>query len=107
MRNSYRSQRGLRLRVNVSALIEKLLCFLLQTNLQRFFFGNLLLRCKSPHVLGDVDELRPPAKLALRVTLNVIYLSRKLTGTRLLSLAGASANDVVFMDRSILRYCDF
>jgi hypothetical protein len=57
------------LRINRCACLQKFLCLLLQTNLKCFFFGNFLFSGKFPNVLGDLDALRWPARLALRVTL--------------------------------------
>ncbi len=48
---------------------------MLQSDSKHVLFGNLLLSSKFPHVLSDVDEFRLPARLALRVTFNVIYSS--------------------------------
>jgi hypothetical protein len=44
-----------------------------QSLFDRCTFFNSLLRCIFPDVFGYFDEVRLPAKLALRVTLNVIY----------------------------------
>src|SRR5882724_6787401 len=68
-----RETRALPIHVNFCALLDKLGRFFLQPFFQRFAFGDPLLCGVLADILCDVDELRLPANLALRVTLNVIY----------------------------------
>jgi hypothetical protein len=58
--------------INVASFCE-LSRLLFQADFEDLLFRNLLFRRKFPHVLSNFDELRLPAKLPLRVTLNVIY----------------------------------
>jgi hypothetical protein len=59
--------------VNLGAGLGELGRLLFQAFLGRRFFRYPLFRCKLSDVLSNFDELRQPANLALRVTLNVIY----------------------------------
>jgi hypothetical protein len=70
---SRQSSGPLSIGVDFSTLLNKLFCFFFEAGLKRLFFGDFLFGSEFANVLGYFDELRLPANLALRVTLNVSY----------------------------------
>lgn len=64
-----------RLRVELGARLAELLGLRGHTLRESFGYGDALLGRVFANIFGDLDDLRLPAKIALRVTLNVIYPS--------------------------------